>query len=137
MEPVLISGAEVLLICGQGGAPGDVVAYRVGERVVVHRVVARAGGGGWIVTRGDARWLPDVPIAGPEAILGRITGRRGADGYEALPHPTSSVVRSAALWPLVALLRVSPRAGTGLIRGLVTARRSLLRVAAGLRARSF
>lgn len=43
MEPTIPSGAEVRLVCGEGGAPGDIVAVRDAGGVIVHRVVAAFG----------------------------------------------------------------------------------------------
>src|SRR6185503_13087139 len=65
MQPALPPGTEVLLRCGETGGPGDVIAFLAGGHLLVHRVVARAADGGWTLTRGDARVLPDVPILDP------------------------------------------------------------------------
>ena len=60
-------------------AVGDVVAFRRGSTVVVHRVVSIAdlAAGGPLVTRGDRLSGVDEPMA-PSALLGRVTiVRRG------------------------------------------------------------
>ena len=75
MEPALASGAEVVLVCGEGGAVGDVVAVREGAGVLVHRVVAAGADGAWLLTRGDARWLPDAPVTGAAVCLFRHATR--------------------------------------------------------------
>ena len=124
MAPALSSGTEVRLVCGSGGAVGEVVAVRAGGTVIVHRVVARSATGAWILTRGDARLLPDVP-AGDQAVVGRISGRRVPGGFEDVPRAAGSLAQRAALAPLVALLRLSPRAGTAVIAVLVGLRRLL------------
>ena len=120
------------LVCGSGGAVGDVVALRTGGTVIVHRVVARSATGGWIVTRGDARLLPDVPASG-DAIIGLVSGRRGPRGFEDVPGTEASLAQRAALAPLVSLLRVSPRAGTAVIATLIAFRRRLFAGVGALR----
>ncbi len=53
---------------------GDVVAFMDGARVVVHRIVHRCGIGcaqEFLITRGDAKLLPDPPIEA-SAILGPV-----------------------------------------------------------------
>jgi hypothetical protein len=133
MEPAIPSGAEVRIRCGEGGALGDVVACREEAGVRVHRVVARSEAPGWILTRGDARWLPDAPVLAADEVLGRVSGVSGADGFAPLPPARASLGQRIALWPLVAALRVHPRAGTALVRGLVHARRMALRAVTPLR----
>ena len=132
MAPAVASDTEVRLACGSGGAVGDVVAVRTGGAVIVHRVVARSATGGWILTRGDARLLPDVP-ASADAVIGRVSGRRGPRGFEDVPGTEPSLAQRAALAPLVTLLRVSPRAGTAVIAALVGLRRRLLAGVGALR----
>ena len=53
--------------------PGDVVAYRSADQVVVHRIVGRRNGG-WI-TQGDGNWRRDVAPLAPERFLGAVTAR--------------------------------------------------------------
>lgn len=135
MEPTLASGAEVLLVCGEGGAPGDIVAVREGGGVIVHRVVAGGAERGWLLTRGDARWLPDAPAVGAGAVLGRVAAVHvGATLVPPAPRSASPAQR-LALAPLLAVLRLSPRAGIALVRGLVRARRLALRAVTPLRRR--
>ena len=132
MEPAIPSGAEVRIRCGETGGVGDIVACREGAGVLVHRVVARSAGG-WILTRGDARWLPDAPLPGDEAVLGRVVEVKRGDAFAPPPGARLSVGRTVVLWPLVTALRVHPRAGTALVRGLVHARRLALRAITPLR----
>lgn len=134
MGAALPSGCEVRLRCGEGGAVGDVVAFRRGDGVIVHRVVARARDGRWILTRGDARVLPDAPFAA-DAILGRVEAVRVGDVFVDPPAAPDSALQSVVLWPLVLALRGSAPAGAALIGGLAGTRRTLLRAAAALRSR--
>lgn len=135
MEPTIRSGAEVTLLCGEGGRVGDIVAVRAGLGVIVHRVVAAGPGREWLVTRGDARWLPDAPSAGAGAVLGRVAAVH-VEAVAADPpalHP--SLGQRLALAPLLAVLRVHPATGLAALRALVHARRLALRAATPLRRR--
>ena len=134
MEPAIPSGAEVRIQCGESGGVGDIVACREGAGVRVHRVVARSAPHRWILTRGDARWLPDAPLSGDD-VLGRVVAVKRDDAFAPPPGARASLPRRAVLWPLVAALRVDPRLGTALVRGLVHARRLALRAITPLRRR--
>ena len=123
MDPALPPGTEVVLRCGETGAPGDVIAFLADGRLVVHRVVARAADGSWTLTRGDARVLPDVPIRDPEAVVGRVRGVWRAGSLENLPAPTDSLRRRLAVRVACAALRTSPAVATAALRSLHTAMR--------------
>ncbi len=129
MEPTIPSGSEVQIRCGAAVVVGDIVARRDGAGVLVHRVVAHSAADGWILTRGDARWLPDVPLSAPETALGCVSAVRRHDVFAPPPSPGASLAQRAFLWPLVAALRIHPRAGTALVRGLVETRRLVLHAA--------
>jgi hypothetical protein len=123
MRPALPPGTEVLLRCGEEGAPGDVIAFLAGGRLVVHRIVARAPDGSWTLTCGDARVLPDVPILDPDAILGRVAGLWRGASLEEVPAGRDSVPRRFVRGLFSAVLRASPRAGVAALRGLHMATR--------------
>jgi hypothetical protein len=123
MEPTVPPGSELLLRCGDQGAIGDVVAFLSGGQMIVHRIVARSGARGWVLTRGDARVLPDPPIRDPESILGRVVGIRQGARFTELPSPYPSLFRRATLSPLLLALHASPAAGGAMIRLLLSARR--------------
>jgi hypothetical protein len=129
MEPALPSGTEVALRCGETGAPGEVIAFLADGRLVVHRVVARAADGSWILTRGDARALPDAPILDPEAVLGRVGGVWRAGSLEPIPVPPDSVRRRWLAAFFGAVLRVSPGIGAVALRSIHTGSRLLRRLA--------
>jgi len=134
MEPAIPSGAEVRILCGESGGVGDVVVCREGAGVRVHRVVARSENA-WILTRGDARWLPDAPLPGDEAVLGRVVAVSREGAFTPLPAARASLGRRLALWPLAAALRLHPGAGAALVRALVHARRLALRAVTPVRQR--
>jgi hypothetical protein len=123
MAPALPPGTELLLRCGEAGAPGDVIAFMADGRVLVHRVVARAADGSWTLTRGDARVLPDVPIRDPEAVVGRVAGMLRAGSLEGVPAAVDSLSRRLVLGVTCAFLRASPNAATGVLKSLHTATR--------------
>jgi hypothetical protein len=135
MEPAIPSGAEVRLLCGAAPGLGDVVARREGAGVLVHRVVALSADGVWMLTRGDARWLPDAPVRGTEGLLGCVSAVRGQAAFAPLAPPAASLGQRCVLWPLAAALRVHPGVGAALVSGLVRMRRLALRALAPLRHR--
>ena len=118
MLPALPPGTEVLLRCGETGAVGDVIAFLADGRLVVHRVVARAGDGTWTLTRGDARLLPDAPIRDAEAIVGRVAGICGPASLQAMPAAPDSLVRRSFVRLFSAALRISPGAGAAALRSV-------------------
>jgi signal peptidase I len=60
MLPAIAPGQSVVVKCGLEPAVGDVVLFRSNSQIMVHRVTARAGP--WLMTWGDANWLPDEPV---------------------------------------------------------------------------
>ena len=69
MQPAIVPGQMVVVECGIEPAVGDVAAFRINERIVVHRVVARSAT--WLLTWGDANSLPDEPVD-PQRVIGAI-----------------------------------------------------------------
>lgn len=69
MLPAIAPGQQVLVDCGVEPMVGDVVVFRLGNQVGVHRVVARNAA--WLLTWGDANPLPDEPIE-PARVIGTI-----------------------------------------------------------------
>jgi signal peptidase I len=61
---------------------GNIVLYRRGERLFIHRVtsIQEADGKGWVVTQGDATPHPDPPVAASEVLGCVIYIARGARG---------------------------------------------------------
>jgi hypothetical protein len=137
MEPAVPAGTEVVLRCGETGGPGDVIAFLSGGRLLVHRVVARAPDGAWMLSRGDARLLPDVPIVDAEAVVGRIAGLWRAGAVVSVPGPPDSLPRRWVLGLASGMLRASPRAGVAALASLHAAGRwaRTLALAAGRRDR--
>lgn len=126
MEPSIVSGGEVLLRCGASPRLGDVVAFVHADQVVVHRVVAlSAGRRWWLLTRGDAHVIPDLPLREPEALVGTVARiRRGSELVEPPPPPRSRA-RGLALAVCLAGLRIHPALGAPLVRLLRFLRRGL------------
>ena len=72
MEPTLQSGDLVLVI--RRVSPddidlGDVIVYRRGRTLIIHRVVRVEDG--VMITKGDNNWLPDPPVGASE-IVGKV-----------------------------------------------------------------
>ena len=62
MRPTIEPQQPVTVHCGQSASVGDVIlALRAGG-IVVHRVIWRSRRGTWVLTRGDARTIPDLPL---------------------------------------------------------------------------
>jgi hypothetical protein len=125
MVPTIGPGAEVLLRCGVCPAPGEIAAFTLGDRVIVHRVMARSSAGTWVLTRGDASTIPDPPI--PEtAVIGTVVRVRQGDRFvEPSPAPASHGRRLALALCLLGL-RTTPRVGQRLIALLWFLRRCLV-----------
>ncbi|MEA2569314.1 MAG: hypothetical protein QOI24_1315 [Acidobacteriota bacterium] len=68
MLPTIAPGAPVEIVCGDEANPGDVILLIHRGQVVVHRLIATRGS--WMLARGDANPIPDLPVA-REALIGR------------------------------------------------------------------
>jgi hypothetical protein len=80
-----------------GGGPhrvGDIVAFMVGEKIIVHRIVHLARR--HLITRGDAMLLPDPPIDA-EAVLGRVNAIDSGSGWQPPGAPSLPPRRDRAL----------------------------------------
>src|SRR5262245_43192057 len=96
MEPTIPPGAEVLLQCGALPNPEDIAVFTFGNRVMVHRVVARSPTRDWVLTRGDASAIPDPPLR-ESALIGTVV-RVWRDGRSREPGAApSSLGRRLAL----------------------------------------
>jgi hypothetical protein len=101
---------------------GEVVAFLAGKHVVVHRVVRRGPGGAagdYLLTRGDAALVPDLPVE-ERRVLGAVTGVARDGGWVAVDAcPRQVYPVRAGTWVLLAaaasLLRVSPRAAAAFV----------------------
>lgn len=134
MEPTIPSGTEVLLHCGSAVTPSDVVALIREDRVLVHRLMARSQDGGWILTRGDSRLLPDLPVTDPEAVIGRVIRVRRGDAFVDLAPLPQSLPQRLALGVCLLALGRGPSTGRAFIgllhllhRWLVLVPKTLLR----------
>lgn len=121
MHPTIPTGFEVRVACGGPVQAGDVVVCQEGRRILVHRAVAVLRSG-WILTRGDATAVPDLPVS-TSSVLGRITGLVTAEGDLAVPEAPDTAVRRWTLLACRSLLAVAPPAGRLLVRALWTLRK--------------
>lgn len=123
MSPAIAHQAEVRLLCGVPEvARGDVVAFLDEGRVIVHRVVAALPGGG-LLTRGDARLLPDRPLRDAGQVMGRVEAVRVGGRFVEVPPFRGSIAQALLLGAMVGTLRLFPAAGARLIDVLLRVRR--------------
>lgn len=97
MRPVFDVGDLVILKRTQEVSVGDVVAYVVEGRIVMHRVVEITPDGK-LVTKGDAVSLPDPWLVPREAVVGKAVYRIPLLGYPVMYMHTSGF----NLMPLIA-----------------------------------
>lgn len=77
MLPAIAPAQEVFIECGADAVVGDVIVFRFNNQVLVHRVVARTAA--WLLTWGDANFLPDDPVE-PARVIGTVKNT------PAMPH---------------------------------------------------
>ena len=97
MLPAIAPGQRVFLCCGVMPQIGDVAAFLIAGRIAVHRVVARADDGMWLVTWGDANLLPDELIDDPGRVVGTIRAVDGKGTMEQVPAAPRSLRRRLIL----------------------------------------
>jgi hypothetical protein len=126
MATAIPAGSRVRIACGQHEPRiGDVVAFAIDERIVVHRVVYRrwrAGRGATFLTRGDAMLVPDPPLGTP-ALIGRVLEFDGGSGWKPVGLPgwtprRDRVVAFAVLAASAALFEFSVHAARWFIGGI-------------------
>ena len=126
MRPTITPGADVLLRC-DGTAPlHEVIAFVRGDQLVVHRVVGISRRWGWVLTRGDAVAVPDLPIVDRDLVVGRITKIRDGEHFVDVRTAPDSFVRRMTLAVCLAALAISPRSGALVIGALAFLRRPLV-----------
>ena len=111
---------------------GTIIAFLVGKKVVVHRVVHRGRGGpagGLVLTRGDAPLVPDPPVAHAQ-ILGPVTGVWTGDRWTepcgvARRSFRATIVSSFLLLVATGLLYLSPRTTSTMLALLHRAERAM------------
>lgn len=114
MRPTLTEGLAILVdFRPDRSQVGDLVLFRQGGALVVHRLLARVrsrrAGGPCLRTRGDGRPDLDPPVLAP-SVLGRVVAVERPDGtWRSLEGPTARVYAAllaahdhswAALWTL-------------------------------------
>ncbi|MGH7702677.1 MAG: S24/S26 family peptidase [Gemmatimonadales bacterium] len=94
MGSTIPDGSRVRIQCGDpdGCERGDVVAIQAGPQLVIHRIVARGrrmAARNYVLTRGDARWWMDPPVA-VASILGIVTAVEREDVWSPPRPPVGS-----------------------------------------------
>ena len=62
MRPTIEPQQTVTVHCGQDATVGEVILALRGSNVVVHRLLWRSRHEKWVLTRGDACTIPDLPL---------------------------------------------------------------------------
>ncbi|HKB78851.1 MAG TPA: S24 family peptidase [Thermoanaerobaculia bacterium] len=124
MQPAIPDSAAVRLRCADDVDLGDVVAYAVGQQVIVHRIVAR-----WndrFLTRGDGNVLPDAILPERNGVIGKVTAVELEGDWNPPGHPPSSLAGALLLriCSLVAAV-AGPRVAGRLLRILHRVRQSV------------
>jgi signal peptidase I len=107
MLPAISPGQRVILRFRQPPSIGDVVAYRTGDRIVVHRLVEKGDDGSWFLAWGDANGLPDQPFP-PERLVAVVAAAEVDGSFKKVSDGKSSFARRFLL-RLVASARSSMR----------------------------
>jgi signal peptidase I len=115
MEPALRSG-DLIVVRPGAYAVGEVVAYRSGSRLVVHRVVATDGGR--LVLQGDANDDFDAVRPRPDQVLGEVRLRvpRAGIVFGRLHEHRAAVVIAAVLLAAAWFGRGAARRGVDWLR---------------------
>jgi hypothetical protein len=121
MEPTIGPDDDIRLRCQDSVEVGDVIAFVAGERVVLHRLVARSPDHTWFMTRGDAHIVPDAPIDGA-ILIGTAVEVRGGE----VPRAPDGVSRRLALRLARAASRRSLSATRAVVRVLLVLERWLV-----------
>lgn len=123
MRPTIEPGCEVVVAWGRAPAEGEVGVFVAEERLLVHRVLARRGR--WLLTRGDAAALPDLPLP-LESVLGSALRLRVDSEPKPVPDAPSSIGRRLAATVAILAMGAGAGAARGLLVALWTLRRWLL-----------
>jgi hypothetical protein len=76
MLPTIAPGTPLVIACGDEARSGDVIIFIHRGQPVVHRLLSFSRNGRWMLARGDANAIPDLPIA-RDALVGRVTAIAG------------------------------------------------------------
>ncbi|HKO02225.1 MAG TPA: S24 family peptidase, partial [Thermoanaerobaculia bacterium] len=113
MLPTIAPGAPLEIVCGDEATTGDVILFLHRGQVVVHRLLATRGD--WMLTRGDANPVPDLPIT-RDALVGRV----------AAPRYDESAWQRRSRLIVTSVFRIAPRLSRLLIALLWQIRRAWL-----------
>lgn len=135
MGDTIPDGTKLLIrLSEQEPAAGEVVAFLLQKRVVVHRVVhvGRNAARRHLLTRGDAEGLPDPPVE-CRHVLGPVVAIERKGVWCSVPGPavrpgTERALASVALAATRSAMIFSPRFANALLRGVQRTRRLYVRV---------
>jgi len=79
MTPTITRGSFLIIVAGDHYKVGDVIAFYMGSKIIVHRIVSDTEFG--FLTRGDANPTIDPWVVPKEAVLGRVLVNLAAVGF--------------------------------------------------------
>lgn len=108
MEPTIPNGTRVRIDFDTkaDAREGDVVVVTTRTGYVIHRVVAcwHRGRTRYVLTRGDARWMPDTPVLESE-LAGVVSEIEGPEGWVPTPRQHLNPAPPWVATPIVATIR--------------------------------
>lgn len=108
MLPTIRPGDPIRLRFTRDCAIGDVVLSIVRERITLHRLIAR--GPRWLLTQGDANYVPDPPITADNILARVVDGDPGPPSTFRRPRARLVIQRSC-----IGAMRLSQALGTRVI----------------------
>ncbi len=94
MLPTIPPGTALQIACGDDARPDDIVFFLHRGQPVVHRLLSFSSDGRWMLTRGDANAVPDLPIE-RDALIGRVTTVAGVSPAPFMERTAQTVARRA------------------------------------------
>lgn len=104
MLPTIAPATQLVIACGDDARDGDIIFFIHRRQPVVHRLLSFSPNGRWMLTRGDANTVPDLPVA-RDALVGRVKAIAGAP----VPQQRETAVRSLARRIASAALAIGTR----------------------------
>jgi hypothetical protein len=123
MHPTIPEGAAVTLRCGDRTvALDDIVAFQLGDRLIVHRVASLYRTK--LFTRGDALVLPDPFLVESSDVIGKVIAVELGTGVSSPQKPARSLVRSSVMRAFALIAKVC---GAGVTLRLISVARMTAR----------
>ena len=95
MLPTIAPGASLEIVCRDDARSDDVILFLHRGQPVVHRLLSFSRNGQWMLARGDANAIPDLPIP-RDAVVGRVKTVAGANVSQHRESGVQSLARRVA-----------------------------------------